>query len=305
LRGSLLKVISVPSPARAGDLPELVRDQRVAADERDVQAPLLRLAQDQAGLRVVPADIHDLHVRLLQARDDGGVVALTGRVGGEQHLLHPGGIQRLLRLLGQAAAIGGVVVQDRHPLPAHVLRDVAPGDLALLVVAPADAEGVPLALVGEARVRGGGADLQHALLAYTSRAGIEEPEQKWPATSWARCPASWFATDTAWRGSHASSDTWSCSCRPSTPPAPFRSVTACSAPARIWPPKAAYWPVIGPAGRDADRATLLRHGVAHANDGRRGDQAAQHRPAPHPCRHPDPVSHVCAGAGAPRLLCRA
>jgi hypothetical protein len=56
-------------------------------------------------------------------------------------------------------------VQDGDALAAHVLRDVAPGHLALLVVAAADAEGVPLALVGEARVGGGGADLQHPFLA--------------------------------------------------------------------------------------------------------------------------------------------
>src|ERR671912_62117 len=71
-----------------------------------------------------------------------------------------GGLQRLLGLVGEAFAVGGVVVEDRHLFAAELARDVGAGDLALLVVTAAGAEGVPAALVGEARVGGGGAGLE-------------------------------------------------------------------------------------------------------------------------------------------------
>jgi hypothetical protein len=45
LRGSGEKVISVPCAGVAGDLPELVGDQRVARDEQGVHALLAHLAQ--------------------------------------------------------------------------------------------------------------------------------------------------------------------------------------------------------------------------------------------------------------------
>jgi hypothetical protein len=76
---------------------------------------------------------------------------------------------------------------------------------------------------------------------------MEEPEQKCPATSATRRPGELVGDgdglarvagivadlERELAAEHAA--------------AALRSVTACSAPARIWPPKAAYWPVIGPA----------------------------------------------------------
>ena len=164
MRGSLLKVISAPSPPRAGDLPELVRHQRVAADERDVHPLLLGLAQDQPGFGMVAAHVDDFDVVLLEAGYHGVVVPLARGIGAVEGFLLAGGVQRLLRLIRQAFAVGGVVMQDGDALAAEILRHVGAGHLALLVVPAANSEGVPAAVVGIGRVGRGGADLQHAFL---------------------------------------------------------------------------------------------------------------------------------------------
>ena len=81
---------------------------------------------------------------------------------------------------------------------------------------------------------------------YTSEAGIEEPEQKWPMTATTFMPATLFAAVTACFGSHASSSTTRLTFMPMTPPAAFRSFTAISAPRFICIPNGASLPVIGP-----------------------------------------------------------
>ncbi len=78
-------------------------------------------------------------------------------------------------------------------------------------------------------------------------AGIDEPEQKWPATNTTLSLTNWLATATACFGSQASSPIFSTSFLPITPPLALMSATAISAPRRICSPKEAYWPVIGPA----------------------------------------------------------
>src|SRR5262249_24593831 len=77
--------------------------------------------------------------------------------------------------------------------------------------------------------------------------GIEEPEQKWPATNGILAPDSFSATDTACYGSHASSPTSSLSFLPIKPGPALKSAMNCSAPFFICVPNAALLPVIGPA----------------------------------------------------------
>src|SRR5271166_2489796 len=150
---------------RSGDLPELVGDQRVAADERGGHPLLLGLADDQPGLGVVAADIDHLDAGLLQARDQRRVVVLARRVVLVHRLLHAERVELLAGLVGEAFAVRGVVVEDGDLVVLEVGGEELAGDLALLVVTAADAERVPAALVGELRVRRRRRDLQDVLVA--------------------------------------------------------------------------------------------------------------------------------------------
>src|SRR5262245_27766040 len=80
-----------------------------------------------------------------------------------------------------------------------------------------------------------------------SDAGIDEPEQKWPATNTTLSDTILLATAVACLGSQASSPTTSSSFWPFTPPAALISCTAISAPRFSCSPNAAFEPVIGPA----------------------------------------------------------
>src|SRR5215475_12465626 len=79
-----------------------------------------------------------------------------------------------------------------------------------------------------------------------SDAGMDEPEQKWPATKTTLSETILLATAVACLGSQASSPVSSWSFWPLTPPAALISSTAMVAPLTICSPNAAYWPVIGP-----------------------------------------------------------
>src|ERR1044071_88960 len=80
-----------------------------------------------------------------------------------------------------------------------------------------------------------------------SDAGIDEPEQKCPATKDTLSETLLLATAVACWGSQASSPITSSSFLPLTPPAALMSSTAIMAPRRNCSPKAAFEPVIGPA----------------------------------------------------------
>src|SRR6185503_13630010 len=80
-----------------------------------------------------------------------------------------------------------------------------------------------------------------------SDAGIDEPEQKCPATNATLSETILLATAVACLGSQASSPMISSSFWPLTPPAALMSSTAIWAPRRSCSPKAALAPVIGPA----------------------------------------------------------
>ena len=110
---------------------------------------------------MVAADIDQIDIVALQARHDG-VKILVALVVGFEHLLGEAGlVQRLLGLVGETLAVGGLVVEDGDVLALVVLRDVLGGDQALLIVAAADARHVPELALGEQRVGRGRRDLQH------------------------------------------------------------------------------------------------------------------------------------------------
>ena len=157
-------------------------------------------------------------------------------------------------------------------LSLEILRQIAGGEAALLVVAAAGAERVPHAAIGELRIGRGRRDLQHAAVEIgvggrDRRRGAIMADHT--ATS---CRTSFSATDRACLGSQASSPTSSLSLRPSTPPAALMSAMACSAPFFICRPKVAWPPVIGPA-----TATVMSCAMAGAAKRPKRNARAQSR----------------------------
>src|SRR3954464_5790896 len=103
---------------------------------------------------MVTADIDQIDVVTLQARDDR-VKILVALVVGLEHLFGKAGlVERLLGLIGEAFAVGGLVVEDGDVLAFVIFRNVFGSDQALLIVAAADARHVPELALGKQRVGG-------------------------------------------------------------------------------------------------------------------------------------------------------
>ncbi len=110
---------------------------------------------------MVTAHVHQVDVLALHARNDRGEV-LVALVVGLEHLFGEAGlVERLLGLVGEALAVGGLVVEDRDVLALVEFRDVVGGDETLLIVAAADTRDVPELALGEQRIGRGRCDLQH------------------------------------------------------------------------------------------------------------------------------------------------
>jgi hypothetical protein len=71
---------------------------------------------------------------------------------GEQHLLDATRIQLSFGFLGQAPAVGLAVVCDRDRLVAPAVRQIVPGDRALLIVAADYPEHVVEPALGQHRI---------------------------------------------------------------------------------------------------------------------------------------------------------
>ena len=63
---------------RAGNLPEFRRGDRIGHDQLELEVLLRRLAQDQAGLGVVAAEIDDVRLHVLQLGDERRIILLAG-----------------------------------------------------------------------------------------------------------------------------------------------------------------------------------------------------------------------------------
>src|SRR6266446_7295015 len=110
---------------------------------------------------MIAADIDEVDVIALQARHDG-VKILVALVVGLEHLFGKAGlVERLLGFVGEAFAVGGLVVEDGDVLAFVIFRNVFGGDQALLIVVAADARHVPELALGEQRVGGSRRDLQY------------------------------------------------------------------------------------------------------------------------------------------------
>src|SRR5258705_4511504 len=110
---------------------------------------------------MIAADIDEVDVVALQARNDGVKILVALLVGLEHLFRNAGLVERLLGFVGEAFAVGGLVVEDGDVLAFVILRNVFAGDQALLIVAAADARHVPELALGEQWVGGSRRDLQH------------------------------------------------------------------------------------------------------------------------------------------------
>ena len=151
----------MPSAGRTGDRRELLVVQGVAGHQYGLQALIAHLAHDQAGFLMITADVDEIDIVALQARDDR-VKILVALVVGFEHLFGKAGlVERLLGFVGEAFAVGGLVVENGDVLAFEIFHDVSGGDQALLVIAAADPGDVPELAFGEQGIGGGRRNLQH------------------------------------------------------------------------------------------------------------------------------------------------
>ncbi len=150
---------------RAGDRPVFLGDERIAAHEDGGHALVAHLAHDQSGLGMVAAEVQHIDMGLLELGDERRVVLLAGGVGLGQDLLLAGRVHRLPGLLGEAFAVGGLVVDDGDVLVGEMARQIFAGDAALLIIAAAYPIDVGAGtVVGEGGIGRGGRDLHHVRL---------------------------------------------------------------------------------------------------------------------------------------------
>src|SRR4029077_21212570 len=149
--------------ARAADGSELVGGDAVAAHQRRLDALVAHLPHDEAAFGIEPAEINQIGARLFDLGDQRRVILLAGIDAFVEHLFHAAGLYRLQSLVGEALAVGGLVVDEGDLLAFEVGEDIAAGDLALLIVAAAGAENVPHAALGDGRIGRGRRDLEDAV----------------------------------------------------------------------------------------------------------------------------------------------
>ena len=122
------------------------------------------LADDQAGFGVQAAPVDDGDAGFLHLGDQRREVLVADVDAFVHDFRDAGGVHRLLGLVGEALAVGGLVVDDGDLGVLELLGEIGAGDRALLVVAAAGAERVPQAALGEVRVGRGRRDLEDAVL---------------------------------------------------------------------------------------------------------------------------------------------
>src|SRR6266851_5567056 len=106
------------------DRRELLVGQRVASHQNGLKTLVAHLTHQQSGFLMVAAYVDEVDVVALQARHDG-VKILVALVVGLEHLFgEPDLVERLLGLVGEAFAVGRLVVEDGDVLAFVELRDV-------------------------------------------------------------------------------------------------------------------------------------------------------------------------------------
>ena len=150
--------------AVAANRGELVRGDAVARHHHGVDALITHLAHDQPAFSVQAAPVDDFRAGCLDLRDNRRKVLLAEVDAVIQHFLDAGLVHGLLRLVGEALAVGGLVMHDSDLLALQRGGDIGGGDSALLVVTAAGAELVPVAgAVGQLRVGCRRGDRQRAV----------------------------------------------------------------------------------------------------------------------------------------------
>src|SRR5260370_38914921 len=108
---------------------------------------------------MVGADIDKVDVVALHARDDRGEVFVALVVGLEHLFSKAGLVERFLGFVGEAFAVGGVVVEDGNILALVKFRDVIGADQALLIVAAGNARTRPEVALRDRRIGGSRSNL--------------------------------------------------------------------------------------------------------------------------------------------------
>ncbi len=179
------------------------------ADHHGVHALVAHLAYDQPGFGVIAADVQNVDLSLLELGNKRGEVLLACCIGLVHLLLHAALVgDCLVHLVGEAFAVGGLVVKDGDFAREVGVGEEVAGHQALLVVAPAGAEHVPDPAIGEFRIGRGRRDLQDALVGIALGRRDRGTRAEMPGHN-RRRPAGQLVgpTATACFGSHASSPT--------------------------------------------------------------------------------------------------
>ena len=138
---------------------QFVGDHAVIGHELDVfQASFTDLANQWTGFRVQAAEIHDVSTGGADLGDQGAEVFLATGQAFFQHRLDAALGQLGSGGVGQAFAVGVLVVDDRDFLALEHVDDVVASDDALLVVTPAHAEHGAQAAFGHLWVGGAWGD---------------------------------------------------------------------------------------------------------------------------------------------------
>ena len=120
---------------RPGDLPEFRRGDRVGHDELEFEALLGGLTQDQAGLGVVAAEIDHVGLHFLQLGDKRRIVLFACIDAFVEDFLEAVLVHRLADGVGDALAVGALVIENDDVLAGIFLGDPRADEGALLIVA--------------------------------------------------------------------------------------------------------------------------------------------------------------------------
>ena len=142
---------------------QFVGDDAVIGHELDIlQALLAQLAYQRASLRVQAAEVDHVGTGGADLGNHGAEVFLATGQAFVQHRLHAAFFQLRLGGVGQALAVGVLVVQHRDFLALEHIDNVVAGHDALLVVTAAHAEHGAQAAFGHLRVGGAWGDGDNA-----------------------------------------------------------------------------------------------------------------------------------------------
>ena len=122
------------------------------------------LTDDQPGLSMVATEIDDIDAGCLELADERRIVLLARRISLVHRLADAETRKLLAGLVGQAFAVGRLVVKDGDILASEMVRQEGAGHGTLLVVAPAGAKDIVEALLRQQRVSRGRRNLQHTFL---------------------------------------------------------------------------------------------------------------------------------------------